>query len=67
MILLGGRIAEDAEVVCALAPLRGALAVELMRRANLKVDHDHASARDTATWLVGEAHITESCPQPGAR
>ena len=37
MILLGPRVADDPRVVCALAPLRGALAVDLVRRANLQV------------------------------
>jgi osmoprotectant transport system permease protein len=61
MILLGPRVAEDAGVVCALAPLRGALSVELMRRANLRVDHDREAPRDAAAWLVGQAAIAEIC------
>ncbi|HEX2691207.1 MAG TPA: ABC transporter permease/substrate-binding protein [Kofleriaceae bacterium] len=62
MILLGPQIAGDPRVVCALAPLRGALPVELVRRANLQVDHDHTSPRDAARWLLDQASITETCP-----
>jgi osmoprotectant transport system permease protein len=61
MILLGPRVADDPRVVCALAPLRGALPVELMRRANLMVDHDHASPGAAAAWLLGQVSITETC------
>jgi osmoprotectant transport system permease protein len=61
MILLGPRVTGDPRVVCALAPLRGALPVELMRRANLMVDHDHASPGAAAAWLLGQAAITETC------
>jgi len=61
MILLGPRVAEAPGVVCALAPLRGALPVELVRRANLQVDHDHATPRAAAAWLLGQASITETC------
>jgi len=66
MILLGPRVAEDAGVVCALAPLRGALPVGLMQRANLRVDHDHATPRDAAAWLLGQVTITEICDQSPA-
>jgi osmoprotectant transport system permease protein len=61
MILLGPRVTDDPRVVCALAPLRGALPVELMRRANLMVDHDHASPGAAAAWLLGHVSITETC------
>jgi len=61
MILLGPRVDDDPRVLCALAPLRGALPVELVRRANLQVDHDHASPRAAAAWLLGQAAITETC------
>jgi osmoprotectant transport system permease protein len=64
MILLGPRVADDPRVLCALAPLRGALPVELMRRANLKVDHDKVSPRAAAAWLLEQAAITESCDRP---
>jgi osmoprotectant transport system permease protein len=67
MILLGPRVAEEPDVVCALAPLRGALSVDLVRRANLLVDHDHASPHDAARFLVGAAAITERCGEPEAR
>jgi osmoprotectant transport system permease protein len=64
MILLGPRVAEDPRVLCALGPLRGALPVDLVRRANLQVDHDHASPRAAAAWLLGQARITETCAAP---
>jgi osmoprotectant transport system permease protein len=64
MILLGPRVADDPRVVCALGPLRGALPVELVRRANLMVDHDHATPRAAAAWLIGHATIAETCPAP---
>lgn len=67
MILLGPRVLEDERVLCALGPLRDALPVELIRRANLMVDHDHASPRAAAAWLLGQAKITESCPSPSPR
>jgi osmoprotectant transport system permease protein len=63
MILLGPRVADDARVLCALAPLREALPVELMRQANLKVDRDHATPRAAAAWLLAQASITETCDQ----
>jgi osmoprotectant transport system permease protein len=64
MILLGPRATDDTGVVCALAPLRGALPVDLMRRANLRVDHDRATPADAAAWLLGEAAIAETCDPP---
>jgi len=65
MILLGPEVADDPDVVCALAPLGGALPVEQVRRANLMVDRDHASPRDAAAWLLGAAAISETCtPAP---
>ena len=67
MILLGPRVAEDARVVCALGPLRGVLPVELVRRANYQVDHDHVAPRVAAAWLLGQVAITETCggaPRP---
>jgi osmoprotectant transport system permease protein len=64
MILLGPRVAEDARVVCALAPLRGALPVALVRRANYQVDHDHVAPRAAAAWLLAQAAITETCDPP---
>jgi len=66
MILLGPRVIDDPRVLCALAPLRGALAVELVRRANLQVDHDHASPRAAAAWLLGQLAITETCAGPAS-
>jgi len=61
MVLLGPRVVDDPRVVCALAPLRGALPVELVRRANLQVDREHAPAQAAAAWLLGAATITEIC------
>jgi osmoprotectant transport system permease protein len=61
MILLGPRIADDRRVLCALEPLRGALPVELVRQANLRVDRDRETARAAAAWLLGQASITETC------
>ena len=66
MILLGPRVAGDPDVVCALAPLRDSLSVELMLRANLRVDRDHEAPRDAAAWLLGQAAITEACASPAA-
>jgi hypothetical protein len=66
MILLGQRVASDPDVVCALAPLRDSLSVEVMRRANLRVDRDHEAPRDAAAWLLGQAAITELCAAPAA-
>ncbi|HET9621579.1 MAG TPA: glycine betaine ABC transporter substrate-binding protein [Kofleriaceae bacterium] len=61
MILLGPRAVDDPRVACALAPLRDALPVELVRRANLQVDHDHATAKAAAAWLLAQAQIHETC------
>jgi osmoprotectant transport system permease protein len=60
MILLGKRIADDPRVTCALAPLRGALPVTLVRQANLMVDRerDKATPAAAAAWLLAEARIT---------
>ncbi|HSR96178.1 MAG TPA: ABC transporter permease/substrate-binding protein [Kofleriaceae bacterium] len=63
MILLGQRVAEDHNVLCALAPLREALPVELVRQANLKVDRDHETPRAAAAWLLGKASIAETCDE----
>ncbi|MEO8701371.1 MAG: ABC transporter permease/substrate-binding protein [Kofleriaceae bacterium] len=54
MILLAPRVADDPRVICALAPLRGAITVERMRRANLMVDRDinKASPAEAAKWLL---------------
>jgi hypothetical protein len=48
-------------VVCALAPLRGALSVEAVRQANLRVDRDREAPRDAAAWLLAHATISETC------
>jgi osmoprotectant transport system permease protein len=61
MILVGPRAAQDRGVVCALAPLRGALSVEAMRQANLRVDRDREAPRDAAAWLLAHATISETC------
>jgi osmoprotectant transport system permease protein len=54
MILLGPRVADDPRVVCALAPLRGAITVDRMRQANLMVDRatDKAAPAEAAAWLL---------------
>ncbi|MBZ0237667.1 MAG: ABC transporter permease, partial [Deltaproteobacteria bacterium] len=59
MLLLGRRVAADARVVCALAPLRDALPVELVRRANLMVDRDadKATPAFAAAWLLEAARV----------
>ena len=64
MILLGPRVTGDPRVVCALAPLRGALSIDLVRRANLQVDHDHASPGAAAAWLLGQISIAETPEAP---
>ncbi len=59
MILLGGAVADDPRVACALAPLRGALPVALVRQANLMVDRerDKATPAAAAAWLLAQARI----------
>jgi len=61
MILLGPRIADDPRIVCALAPLTGAVPVEAMREANLAVDRDSdkASPAAAATALLAQLHLHE--------
>ena len=56
MILLGPRVAGDPGVLCALAGLRDAIAVERMREANHRVDRDagKATPREAAAWLLSE-------------
>ena len=61
MILLGPRVVDDRRVLCALEPLRGALPVELVRQANLRVDRDREAPRAAAAWLLGQVAITETC------
>jgi osmoprotectant transport system permease protein len=63
MVLVSSRIADDAAVACALEPLRGAITVDLMRRANLMVDRDvdKATPAQAASWLLREAHVRETC------
>lgn len=62
MILLGARVADDPRVLCALGPLRDAISVELVRRANLLVDQDHAKPVDAARWLLEHVQVRETCP-----
>ena len=59
MILLGGAVADDPRVACALAPLRGTLPVALVRQANLMVDRerDKATPAAAAAWLLAQARI----------
>jgi osmoprotectant transport system permease protein len=61
MILLGPRVADDPRVACALAPLTGALRVELVREANLAVDRDSdkQSPADAAAALLAQIHLRE--------
>lgn len=63
MILLGPRVADDPRVICALAPLRGAIVVERMRQANQQVDReiDKRTPAAAAAWLVEGA---PSCHVP---
>jgi osmoprotectant transport system permease protein len=63
MILLGPRIANDPDVACALAPLTGALPVELVRQANLMVDRDADKQTPAAAsaWLLAHAQLRETC------
>lgn len=63
MILLGARVSDDPTVECALAPLRGAITVDLMRRANLMVDRatDKSTPAEAAAWLLREAHVPPGC------
>lgn len=64
MILLAPRVADDPNVGCALAPLRGRITVDLMRRANLMVDRetDKQTPAAAATWLLEQAHVPDGCP-----
>ena len=59
-ILLGGHIADDARVICALAPLH--VPVELMRQANAMVDRDKVSAADAAAWLLARVDAPVCSP-----
>ncbi len=63
MILLGPRVANDPAVACALAPLTGALPVELVRQANLMVDReaDKQAPAAAAAWLLAHAQLHETC------
>jgi osmoprotectant transport system permease protein len=63
MVLLAPRVADDPMVSCALAPLRGAITVEAMRRANLMVDRegDKQSPAAAAMWLLQQANVREDC------
>jgi len=63
MILLAPRVANDPNVACALAPLRGKITVELMRRANLMVDRetDKQTPAVAAAWLLAEAKLPDGC------
>jgi len=67
MILLGSRVANDPAVECALAPLSGAISVELMRHANLMVDRttDKQSPPAAAAWLLGQLHLPDCATTPG--
>lgn len=60
MLLLGPKAAEDARVVCALRPLRGAITVERMREANHEVDRavNKQSPAEAARHLLERSGIT---------
>jgi glycine betaine/choline ABC-type transport system substrate-binding protein len=60
MILLGPRVAGDRRVACALGGLQ--ITVERMRHANAMVDHDHASPRDAAAWLLAQPPPASATP-----
>lgn len=53
MVVLGPRVAGSDEVAAALAPLTGAISVERMREANLRVDREEAklTPAEAARWL----------------
>ena len=55
MILLGPRVGEDTRVLCALADLR--IPVELMQRANAKVDQEKLTPAAAAAWLSRQPGI----------
>ena len=57
MLLLGPRVANDPRIACALGDLRGAITVEQMRAANLRVDGQGSTAADAATWLLAQLHL----------
>jgi osmoprotectant transport system permease protein len=61
MILLAPRVADDPLVICALAPLRGALPVALVRQANLMVDRDadKVTPAAAATWLLAQVGLRD--------
>ncbi|MDX2092582.1 MAG: ABC transporter permease/substrate-binding protein [Kofleriaceae bacterium] len=63
MLLLGPRVADDPGVACALAPLRGRITVDLMRRANLMVDReaDKRTPAAAATWLLAQVQLADGC------
>lgn len=69
MLLLGPRVAGDARIACALAPLRGAISVERMREANLLVDRDadkHSPA-EAAAWLASQLRLPDAAACRAAR
>ncbi len=52
ILLLSPRRAHDEVLIAALKPLVGAVAVELMRAANLRASNGDTSADDAARWLA---------------
>lgn len=59
LILLSPQVANRADVVAALAPLVGAIPVQLMQKANFMVDRDldKKTVRETAEWLLKNANL----------
>lgn len=59
VVLLSPRRAADPVLRAALAPLLGAIPIELMREANLQVDRARAKASPSqaAVWLAAAAHL----------
>ena len=59
VFLLSSRVADDARVVDALQPLIGAIRVDVMREANLRVDRDEdkKSVAETAEWMLDKIDL----------
>ncbi len=54
ILLLSPRRAYDEKLIAALAPLVGAVSVDLMRAANGRASNGGTSADEVAKWLAGE-------------
>jgi osmoprotectant transport system permease protein len=55
LILVGPRASNDPGVLCALGSLH--IPVDLMRRANARVDRDKLTAAAAAQWLISQPGI----------